>query len=63
MTVSPFAHWIVLLGLGLFTVAHAQQEPLVGLPVPPLGAGPFLFDTAEAHKVRVSVVTKGLSHP
>jgi glucose/arabinose dehydrogenase len=29
----------------------------------PLGDGPFVFDTAEQHKVRVLVVTKGLSHP
>jgi glucose/arabinose dehydrogenase len=31
--------------------------------VPPLGAGPWVFDTAEQHKIRVSVVTKGLEHP
>jgi glucose/arabinose dehydrogenase len=28
-----------------------------------LGAGPFIFDTAEQHKIRVSIVTKGLAHP
>jgi glucose/arabinose dehydrogenase len=33
------------------------------VPVPPLGEGPWVFDTAEQHKVRVSVVTKGLSRP
>lgn len=33
------------------------------LPVLPLGDGPWIFDTAEQHKLRVSVVTKGLSHP
>ncbi len=32
------------------------------LPSPPLGAGPWTFQTTEA-KVRVSVVTKGFSHP
>ena len=31
--------------------------------MPPLGDGPWVFDTSEQHKVRVSVVTKGLSHP
>ena len=41
---------------------HAQQLD-IGVPVPPLGAGPFVFDTAEQHKIRVSVVTRGLSHP
>ena len=46
------------------TVASVQaQQPPIGVPVPPLGAGPFVFDTAEQHKIRVGVVTKGLSHP
>jgi glucose/arabinose dehydrogenase len=30
---------------------------------PPLGDGPFLFETYEQRSIRVSVVTKGLSHP
>jgi glucose/arabinose dehydrogenase len=30
---------------------------------PPLGDGPFQFETYEQRKIRVSVVTKGLSHP
>lgn len=33
------------------------------MKVPPLGAGPFVFDTAEHAKVRVTVLTRGLSHP
>src|SRR5262249_36996992 len=33
------------------------------LTSPPLGAVPFVFDTAEQHKIRVSVMTRGLSHP
>ncbi len=40
-----------------------QQKQAVGIPVAPLGNGPFVFDTAEQHKIRVSVVSKGLSHP
>jgi glucose/arabinose dehydrogenase len=63
VTVTSFARSFVVLLLGTLSVAHAAQEPLVGLPVPPLGAGPFLFDTAEAGKIRVTVVTRGLSHP
>jgi glucose/arabinose dehydrogenase len=54
-----------LLALLLFTAlfpARAQQ-PSIGFPVAPLGAGPFVFDTAEQHKIRVAVVTKGLEHP
>jgi glucose/arabinose dehydrogenase len=42
--------------------AAAQPVP-IGVPVPPLGAGPFVLDTAEQHKIRVTVVTKGLVHP
>jgi glucose/arabinose dehydrogenase len=33
------------------------------LPAPPLGAGPFTYQTAEAGTVRVSVVARGISHP
>ncbi len=54
--------WILLTLAFTIASVHAQQPP-IGVPVPPLGAGPFLFDTAEQHKIRVSVVTKGLSHP
>jgi glucose/arabinose dehydrogenase len=49
--------------LGLFAIAQAQQPPPIGVPVAPLGAGPWVLDTAEQHKIRVSVVTRGLSHP
>jgi glucose/arabinose dehydrogenase len=46
--------------------ALAQQRPAappIGLPHVALGDGPFVFDTAEQHKIRVVAVTKGLSHP
>ena len=62
MTSNSFIRYIALIFLGFITVGRAQQ-PEIGVPVPPLGAGPFVFDTAEQHKVRVTVVTKGLSHP
>jgi glucose/arabinose dehydrogenase len=35
----------------------------IGVPPVPLGDGPWVFDTAEQHKIRVSVVTKGLVTP
>ena len=63
MTALPFARWILVLLLGMSAVAHARQERLEGLPVPPLGSGPFEFETAEARKIRVTVVARGLSHP
>ena len=43
--------------------AQAQEEEPIGVPVPPLGDGPWVIDTAEQHKIRVSVVVRGLSHP
>ena len=52
----------VSLVFAALTAAQAQQEA-VGVPVPRLGAGPFVFDTAEQHKIRVTIVTKALTHP
>ncbi|PWU02041.1 MAG: hypothetical protein C5B51_21615 [Terriglobia bacterium] len=54
-----------LFGLAFIAVitGFAQQRPAPVIPRPPLGSGPFVFDTAEQHKVQVVVVTKGLSHP
>jgi glucose/arabinose dehydrogenase len=56
-----FIKLLPLLFVALFAVQ--AQEPPIGVPVPPLGAGPFVLDTAEQHKIRVTVVTKGLVHP
>src|SRR5437588_654493 len=50
--------WFLLFALGSM---HAQEP--VSLPVPRLGAGPFVLDTAEQHKIRVAIVTRGLEHP
>ncbi len=63
MKVKCPARIAALLLPGLLAVGHAQGQPTVGVPVPPLGAGPWVFDTAEQHEIRVSVVTRGLSHP
>jgi glucose/arabinose dehydrogenase len=52
----------LLTAVAVAIAQQAGQQP-IGVPVLPLGAGPFLFDTAEQHKIRVSVVTKGLEHP
>lgn len=49
--------------LGMLALGQAQQQRPLGLPVPPLTGGPWVFDTAEQQKIRVSVVTKGLAHP
>ena len=62
MTLRHSLRWVAPLLLGALSVSHAQQRPM-GLPVAPLGAGPWVFDTAEHPKIRLSVVTKGLAHP
>ena len=57
--------WFILtlaITLAVATLAQ-QQQPPIGVPHVALGDGPFTFDTAEQHKIRVVVVTKGLSHP
>jgi len=41
----------------------AQQQPAIGIPPQPLGSGPFVFDTAEQHKIRVTVLARGIPHP
>jgi glucose/arabinose dehydrogenase len=62
MTSKTLIHPIAVLLLSVTLAVHAQQ-PQIGVPVPSLGAGPFVFDTAEQHKIRVTVVARGLSHP
>jgi len=62
MNVERYARSAGLVLLGLLLIGHSQAQS-IGVPVPPLGAGPWVFDTAEQHKIRVSVVTRNLSHP
>jgi glucose/arabinose dehydrogenase len=62
MAISALIRWSAIMLVSMLAIGRAQQ-PDIGVPVPPLAAGPFVFDTAEQHKIRVSVVTKGLSHP
>ena len=49
--------------LCLAALGYAQEEAPIGVPVPPLGDGPWVIDTAEQHKTRVSVVARGLENP
>src|ERR1700722_11780887 len=39
------------------------QANVIDLPRAPLGDGPFIFDTAEQHKIKVTVITKALNAP
>jgi glucose/arabinose dehydrogenase len=59
MKLTRFA---AIAGLSTLLAAGAQGQPL-GVPVAPLGSGPWIIDTAEQHKIRVSVVASGLEHP
>src|SRR4051812_28922976 len=66
MTLSRFLRrsrvWSLSMLLFCALLSVRAQQP-IGVPVPPLGAGPFVIDTAEQHKIKVTVVTKGLVHP
>ena len=43
--------------------AQAQQPPPIGIAPVTLGGEPYLFDTAEQHKIKVSVLAKGFARP
>lgn len=53
----------VIVGAALFAASLFGQANVVDLPRGPLGDGPFLFDTAEQHKIKVTVMTKSLDRP
>ena len=63
MFIRSTAFLIVLLLFISAARGNAQRGQPIGIPVPALGSGPFVFDTGEQHKIRVSVVARGLSHP
>src|ERR1700676_1902350 len=62
MMLSRFSRQSAACFLFIALCSIQAQEP-VSLSVPPLGAGPFVLDTAEQHKIRLVIVTKGLEHP
>lgn len=45
------------------TAAIAQQPPDIGIAPVALTQTTYTFDTAEQHRIRVTVVAKGLAHP
>ena len=61
----------VVLGLVAATAVAQQTVPArngtpvapTGIVVPPLGAGPFTYHTAEGQDIRVVVFVRGLKHP
>src|SRR5580692_12894200 len=44
-------------------VAQQSQAPQPGIAQIELGPGPYTFDTAEQHKLRVTVVAQNVVHP
>jgi glucose/arabinose dehydrogenase len=55
-----------LLSLGLLLsacAASAELAPQYGVKPPPLAATPYIFDTAEQHGIKVSVLVKGFKRP
>jgi len=64
MTNSRFVRHTIIVGVLLsISLAVVSAQRGVGVPRVPLGDGPWVFDTAEQHKVRVVAVTKGLANP
>ena len=43
------------------TSTAQQGQPPIGIAPVAVGAGPYVFDTAEQHKIRVVVVASGLN--
>jgi len=55
---------VVLFSVAITAVIVAQQgQPQIGIAPVTLTVGPYTFDTAEQHKLRVVVVARGLVHP
>lgn len=57
----PLSLLVVVSAIASSMAVSAQRQ--IGVARDPLGDGPWVFDTAEQHKVRVVVVTKGLANP
>jgi glucose/arabinose dehydrogenase len=45
------------------TLAAQQGQPQIGIAPVTLTAGPYSFDTAEQHRLTVTIVARGLAHP
>jgi glucose/arabinose dehydrogenase len=54
----------VVSAVALTLGVRAQQgQPQIGIAPVTLTSGPYTFDTAEQHKIRVVIVARGLVHP
>ena len=57
--------FVSVVGLAVLSVSLVAQQgqPQIGIAPVTLTAGPYSFDTAEQHKLKVSIVARGLAHP
>ncbi len=62
LIVFPLCVAAIFVSTSLAQQREPQRAP-IGIPHVALGDGPFVFDTAEQHRIKVVVVTKGLVHP
>jgi glucose/arabinose dehydrogenase len=51
------------LAFSAFAIATFAQQPAPGIAAVTVGTGPYIFDTAEQHKLKVTVVARGIPHP
>ena len=59
-TVKP---GLAALALAIAAAAAGQQPPPIAAAPVTLASTPYVFDTAEQHKIKVTVVAKGLARP
>jgi glucose/arabinose dehydrogenase len=57
-----FVHAVALTAFSV-TLAAQQGQPQIGIAPVTLTAGPYSFDTAEQHRLKVTIVARGLAHP
>lgn len=62
MGINRSNHALVLVMLSVLAIGQTNAQP-VGVPVPELGDGPWIYDTAEQSSIRASIVTSDISHP
>lgn len=54
---------LTLLGLALIAAPTVAQAPQYAVATPPLSATPYVFDTAEQHGIKVTLLTKAIARP
>jgi glucose/arabinose dehydrogenase len=60
---KPVKFGLATLAFAMAPAAPGQQPPQIGAAPVTLVSTPYLFDTAEQHKIKVTVVAKGLARP